>query len=74
MVSEFDETFVLDCYKGKELTDLYQETFANKGKAAEYVCICTGIWRNGDAIVATINRAKLSAVELVSIFDGHIAD
>lgn len=31
-VSEFDETFVLDCYKGKSLTNLYQETLANMGQ------------------------------------------
>lgn len=44
------------------------------GISNEYVCICTGIQRKGDALAATINRAKPSAKELVSIFEGHIAD
>ena len=42
-VSEFDETFVLDCYKGRKLE-------------------------------GTVNRAKPSAKELISIFEGDIAD
>lgn len=80
-VSEFDETFVLDCYKGKEFDGSAPRNPRKHGAKAEkrgisneYVCICTGIQRNGDAIAATINRAKPSAAELISIFDGHIAD
>lgn len=80
-VSEFDETYVLDCYKGKELgvsiprnPRKHGAKAIKRGISNEYMCICTGIQRNGDAIAATINRAKPSAAELISIFDGHIAD
>lgn len=80
-VSEFDETFVLDCYKGKELDSSIPRKPRKHGAKAEkrgisneYVCICTGIQRKGDAIAATVNRAKPSARELVDIFEGHIAD
>lgn len=80
-VSEFDETFVLDCYKGKAFDGSVPRKPRKHGAKAEkrgisneYVCICTGIQRNGDAIAATTNRAKPSAAELISIFDGHIAD
>ena len=80
-VSEFDETFVLDCYKGKEMDDSIPRRPRRHGAKAEkrgisneYVCICTGIQRKGDAIAATVNRAKPSAKELLSIFEGHIAD
>ena len=80
-VSEFDETFVLDCYKGKELDSSiprgprkHGAKAAKRGISNEYVCICTGIQRNGDAMAATTNRAKPSAAELINIFDGHIAD
>lgn len=80
-VSEFDETFVLDCYKGKELdTGIGRKPRKHGAKAlkrgisSEYLCICTGIQRKGEAFAATVNRAKPSAKELVSIFEGHIAD
>ena len=80
-VSEFDETFVLDCYKGKELDSSISRKPRRHGAKAqkrgisnEYVCICTGIQRKGEAIAATVNRAKPSAKELIEIFEGHIAD
>ena len=80
-VSEFDETFVLDCYKGRKLDNTviraprkHGAKAEKRGISSEYVCICTGIQRKGDALAATINRAKPDAKELISIFDGHIAD
>ncbi|MCM1065118.1 MAG: IS1595 family transposase [Eubacterium sp.] len=80
-VSEFDETFVLDCYKGKELDSSITRKVRKHGAKAEkrgisseYVCICTGIRRNGDALACSVNRAKPSAAELLRIFGGHIAD
>ena len=80
-VSEFDETFVLDCYKGKKLdVSISRKPRRHGAKAGkwgisnEYVCICTGIQRKGEAFAATVNRAKPSAKELISIFEGHIAD
>lgn len=80
-VSEFDETFVLDCYKGKKMDGSiprhprkHGAKAEKRGISNEYVCICTGIQRDGDAYAATVNRAKPSAGELVRIFEGHIAD
>ena len=53
-VSEFDETFVLDCYKGRKLDDTINRAPRKHGAKAEkrgisneYVCICTGIQRKG---------------------------
>ena len=67
-VSEFDETFVLDCYKGKEMDSSiprgprrHGAKAEKRGISNEYVCICTGIQRKGAAIAATVNRAKPSA-------------
>lgn len=45
-----------------------------RGISNEYVCICTGIQRKGNAMTATVNRAKPGAKELLTIFEGHIAD
>lgn len=80
-VSEFDETFVLDCYKGKEIDSSiprgprrHGAKAKKRGISNEYVCICTGIQRKGDVMAATVNRAKPSAKELLGIFEGHIAD
>ena len=80
-VSEFDETFVLDCYKGRKLDNTVNRAPRRHGAKAEkrgisneYICICTGIQRKGDTLASTINRAKPSAKELISIFEGHIAD
>ena len=38
------------------------------------MCICTGIQRKGDAIAATVKRAKPNTKELLTIFKGHIAN
>ena len=80
-VSELDETFVLDCYKGKKLADDVHRKARKHGAKAqkrgisnEYVCICTGVQRNGDAYAATVNRAKPDAEELKLVFSDHIAD
>ena len=80
-VSELDETFVLDCHKGKPLGDdiaraprKHGAKAEKRGISSEYVCICTGIQRKGDAYAATINRAKPDSEELKALFEGHIAD
>ena len=78
---ELDETFVLDCYKGKPLDgDISRKPRKHGAKAekrgisSEYICICSGIQRNGDAYAAAVNRAKPDAEELRAVFTGHIAD
>lgn len=72
---------ILGCYKGRKLENTVKRAPRRHGAKAqkrgisnEYICIRTGIQREGDAIGATVNRAKPSAKELVSIFEGHIAD
>ena len=75
-----DETFVLKCYKGKPLSETVKRKACKYGAKAqkrsisnEYVCICTGIQRKGDAYAAVFNRATPDAEELVEIFNGHIS-
>lgn len=79
-VTEFDETFVLDCYKGGSVPPeagrnarKHGAKAAKRGISNEYIAICTGIQRDGRAIAATVNRAKPSGKELQEIFCGHIA-
>lgn len=45
-----------------------------RGISSEYVCICTGIQRNGDAYAASVNKGKPDAEEHRAVFTGHIAD
>ena len=80
-VSELDETYVLDSYKGKKLAPTvgrkarrHGAKAQKRGISSEYLCICTGIQRKGNALAATVNRAKPSAGELLCVFEGHIAD
>lgn len=80
-ISEFDETFVLDCYKGSPIPEeagrearKHGAKAAKRGISSEYIAICTGIQRDGGAVAATINRAKPSSKEFSEIFHGHIAN
>lgn len=78
---ELDETFVLDSYKGKKLPEEVGRNARKHGAKAqkpgisnEYVCICAGIQRKGEAIAVTVNRSKPTIAELEQVFSGHIAD
>ena len=80
-VAELDETFVLDCYKGKQVPEeagraarKHGAKAAKRGISSEYVAICTGIQRDGKAVAETVNRAKPSGDELCKIFGSHIAE
>jgi hypothetical protein len=80
-VCELDETYVLDCYKGKQLPETcprgprkHGAKAQKRGISNEYVCLCTGVQRKGEAFVEATNRAKPSKEELISVFDGHVKD
>ena len=80
-ISEFDETFVLECYKGAPVPEeagrgpRKRGAVASKpGISSEYVAICTGIQRDGGVIAEAVNRAKPSSDELRNIFRGRIAE
>lgn len=80
-VSEFDETFVLDCYKGRQFAAdaskparRHGAKSQKRGISNEYVCICTGVQRKGHAHATTVNRTKPDAAEIKEIFRGLIAD
>lgn len=79
-VSELDETYVLECYKGKQLPDSVQRNPRKHGAVAEkaglsneQICILAGVQRHGNAFALTVNRAKPSVKELTDAFNGHIA-
>lgn len=79
-VSELDETFVLEYEKGRKFADnaprrprKHGAKASKRGISNEYVCICTGVERSGDAYALSANRAKPDAQELSAIFKGHIS-
>lgn len=80
-ITELDETFVLDCYKGKPVPKeanrnarKHGAKAAKRGISSEYVAICTGVQRDGKAIAETVNRAKPSGKELYEIFGTHVSE
>lgn len=79
-VTEMDETYVLESYKGKQLPDSvcrkprrHGAKAEKRGISSEYICICTGAQRKGSVIAGSVNRAKPSSQELLEVFSGHIA-
>lgn len=80
-VSELDETFVLESYKGSAVPEEAGRSARKHGGKAqksgisnEYVCICTGVQRGGGAMAETVNRAKPSSEELQAVFGGHLEE
>lgn len=80
-VVELDETYVLDCQKGRKFADeatrparKHGAKSRKRGLSSEYICICTGIQRGAGAIAAAVNRARPSIEEVQKVFDGHIGD
>lgn len=80
-VSELDETFVLESYKGKKLPPNVNRPARKHGAKAqkcgiseEYICINTGVQRDGGAVAESVNRAKPDAAELRQVYEGHLGD
>ena len=74
-VSELDETYVLESYKGSKFSDSAirnPRKHGAPGISSEYICICTGIQRQGEPFAKTVNRAKPSTAEPKEEFDSHI--
>ena len=78
-VTELDETYVLESYKGKALPDSIGREPRKHGAKAEkpglsneQICVCTGVQRSGASFAVAVNRAKPSIAELKEAFGGHI--
>lgn len=80
-VSELDETYVLESFKGKKLSEdtgrparKHGAKAQKRGLSAEYICINTGIQRDGGALAEAVNRAKPDSAELLEVYKGHLED
>jgi hypothetical protein len=80
-VCELDDTYVLECYKGRKLPEgfcrearLHGAVAQKRGISNEYISISTGIQRDGAAYAKTVTRATPGKQDIKSVFDGHIGN
>jgi len=78
-VCEADETYVLESYKGAEITSNFRSEPRKNGAVAtmpgvsnEYICICAGVERTGSAIALTVNRATASKKDIERVFGERV--
>lgn len=78
-VIECDETFFLESHKGSKTPDDYWcgprkhgAKAQKRGISNEYICICTGVGREEEAVAKSLNRAKPDASELKEVFEGYL--
>lgn len=78
-VCEADETYVLESYKGQKLPDDFWRkprkhgaVAAKRGLSNEYVCICTGVEREGQAVAMAVNRAMAGQEEIDRVFGARV--
>lgn len=79
-ISELDETYVLESFKGTKLPEngarkprKHGSKSQLRGISNEQICIMTGVQRNkGNAYATTVNRAHPSKDEIEKAFRNHI--
>jgi transposase-like protein len=78
-VCEADETYILESYKGKKLPNDFWRKPRKHGAVAtkpglsnEYVCICTGIEREGNAVAVAVNRATAGKKDIEHVFSERV--
>ena len=76
---EADETFVLESVKGRKIPKGYHRKArrhgakaVKRGISSEYVCVCTGITNDGDAVAVSVNRATPSSAEILEVFENRV--
>lgn len=80
-VCEADETYVLESYKGKKLPDNFWRkprkhggVAEKRGLSNEYICVCTGVERDGNAIAVAVNRANAGKQDIDEVFGERVSD
>ena len=79
-ISELDETYVLECEKGRKFGEdaprkprKHGAVASKRGISNEQICIMTGAQRGGAVYAQTVNRAHPSNDEIKAVFKDHIA-
>ena len=78
-ISELDETYVLECEKGRKFDEnaprkprKHGAVASKRGISSEQICIMSGVQRGGVVYAKTINRAHPTNDEIKAAFKGHI--
>jgi transposase-like protein len=79
-VCEADETYILESFKGTKLPpDFWREprkhgaVAVKRGLSNEYICVCAGIERDGDAVLSAVNRSVASKADIDQVFGGRVS-
>lgn len=80
-VCEADETYILESYKGTKLPiDFWRKprkhgsVAEKRGISEEYVCVCTGVEREGNAIAVAVNRANAGKQDIDTVFGERVSE
>jgi len=80
-VCELDDTYVLESYKGSKLPpDFWRKprkhgaVAQKRGISNEYICISTGVGRDGASYSKTVTRAAPSKDDLIEVFGNRIGE
>ena len=79
-VCELDETYILENYKGSELPpDFWRQSrkhgavAVKRGLSDEYICVCAGVEREGNALSMSVNRATAGTEDIRQVFGNRIS-
>ena len=79
-VCEADETYLLESYKGKKLPSGFWRKARKHGAIAvkrglskEYICVCAGVERDGQAISKAVNRATAGKDDIDQVFGERVS-
>lgn len=79
-VCEADETYILENYKGKKLPSGFWRKPRKHGAVAkkpglsnEYICVCAGIERDGEAVSMAVNRAEAGKDDINRVFAERVS-
>jgi len=80
-ICEADETYILENYKGKKLPENFWRGPRKHGAKAkkpglsnEYICVCAGVERDGDAISVAVNRSVASKEDINEVFGDRVSE
>ncbi len=80
-ICEADETYLLESYKGNKLSESFWRKSRKHGAVAkkpglsdEYICICAGVERDGNAIAKAVNRANAGKDDIDKVFSERVTN
>jgi len=79
-VCEADETYILESYKGTDISSDYWRKARKHGAVAtkarlsdEYICICAAVERGGKSMATAVGRSQPSSEDITGVFADKIS-